>query len=149
MSKERLERIVHKAERTALLTKPPKPLVTVPDEDFEWLIEQAERYENYKSITEDEVPALYDRIKELESEIDTLSMAHDNDQRTIKELEDHKSILQLNLNKVLKDKKRLEQQNKRYREAIIEALHGLKTLPSVAPRLYLISILDKALEGEE
>ena len=40
-------------------------------------------------------------------------------------------------------------QNKRYREAIIEALHGLKTLPSVAPRLYLISILDKALEGEE
>lgn len=43
----------------------------------------------------------------------------------------------------------LEQQNKRYREAIIEALHGLKTLPSVAPRLYLISILDKALECEE
>ena len=43
---------------------------------------------------------------------------------------------------------RLEQQNKRYREAIIEALHGLKTLPSVAPRLYLISILDKALEGD-
>ena len=41
------------------------------------------------------------------------------------------------------------EQNKRYREAIIEALHGLKTLPSVAPRLYLISILDKALEGVE
>ena len=40
----------------------------------------------------------------------------------------------------------LESENKRYREAIIEALHGLKTLPSVAPRLYLISILDKALE---
>lgn len=44
---------------------------------------------------------------------------------------------------------KLEQQNKRYREAIIETLHGLKTLPSVAPRLYLISILDKALEGDE
>ena len=41
------------------------------------------------------------------------------------------------------------EQNKRYREAIIKALHGLKTLPSVAPRLYLISILDKALEGVE
>jgi len=41
---------------------------------------------------------------------------------------------------------KLIEQNKRYREAIIEALHGLKTLPSVAPRLYLISILDKALE---
>ena len=44
---------------------------------------------------------------------------------------------------------RLEKENKRYREAIIEALHGLKTLPSVAPRLYLISILDKALEESE
>lgn len=42
MSKERLERIEHNAERTALLTKPPQPLVTISDNDFEWLIKQAE-----------------------------------------------------------------------------------------------------------
>jgi|SRR5690625_1852546 len=47
MSKERLDKIIYKAERTASLTRPPKPLVTIPDEDFEWLIEQAERSIDY------------------------------------------------------------------------------------------------------
>src|SRR5690625_1235662 len=60
---------------------------------------------------------------------------------------DHKNSIMLR--ETLKEVELIMEQNKRYREAIIEALHGLKTLPSVAPRLYLISILDKALEESE
>lgn len=52
MSKERLDKIIYKAERTALLTRPPKPLVTIPDEDFEWLVEhvkeQAEKLQELR-----------------------------------------------------------------------------------------------------
>src|SRR5690625_2510122 len=52
MSKERLDKVIYKAERTALLTRPPKPLVTIPDEDFEWLVEhvkeQAEKLQELR-----------------------------------------------------------------------------------------------------
>src|SRR5690625_7562281 len=52
MSKERLDKVIYKAERTALLTRPPKPLVTIPDEDFEWLVEhvkeQAEKFQELR-----------------------------------------------------------------------------------------------------
>src|SRR5690625_7511726 len=52
MSKERLDKVIYKAERTALLTRPPKPLVTIPDEEFEWLVEhvkeQAEKLQELR-----------------------------------------------------------------------------------------------------
>lgn len=80
-------------------------------------------------------------VKEFEREIKLL-------QERVEELEKENRLLRFiaEENKIAYEQR--AKQNKRYREAIIEALHGLKTLPSVAPRLYLISILDKALERE-
>src|SRR5690625_2747870 len=51
-SKKRSDKVIYKAERTELLTRPPKPLVTIPDEDFEWLVEhvkeQAEKFQELR-----------------------------------------------------------------------------------------------------
>ena len=79
---------------------------------------------------ERDIKLLQERVQELEQKNDKLKQEVD-----FWRVEDREMM-------------RLSHENKRYREAIIEALHGLKTLPSVAPRLYLISILDKALERE-
>ena len=44
---ESIRGIESRAVRTGLLTNPPRQLVTIPDDDFEWLIEQAERSIDY------------------------------------------------------------------------------------------------------
>ena len=56
----RLEKIANKAVRTTLINRPPafsksgKPLVTIPEEDFEWLIEQAERAQELEGRNQNE-----------------------------------------------------------------------------------------------
>lgn len=67
----------------------------------------------------------------------------------VEELEDHKSILQLNLNLVLKEKQRLEQQSKRYREAL-KNIYELAEYDEYDNTLeQIVSEVEKALEGEE
>ena len=80
--KERIERIVYKAERTALLTKPPKPLVTVPDEDFEWLIAQAELNVEYRRQMSD----MRDKIAKQRKEINDMRDKRHRQQSYIRHL---------------------------------------------------------------
>ena len=83
MSKERLERIEHNAERTVLLTKPPQPLVTISDNDFEWLIKQAglgvsqqEQFHDYQAQNlrlQERLDKLEDKLQELRKRYLTLT----------------------------------------------------------------------------
>ena|SRR5690625_3820273 len=107
MSKERLERIEHNAERTALLTKPPQPLVTISDNDFEWLIKQAglgvsqqEQFHDYQAQNlrlQERLDKLEDKLQELRKRY--LTLTKENNQ----------------VNDELIDEFR---KNKRYREAL-------------------------------
>src|SRR5690625_289220 len=55
---DRIKSIEFKAEKTDLLTNPPKQIVAISGEDFEWLIKQAERAQELEDKV-DELTGLY------------------------------------------------------------------------------------------
>ena len=140
MSKERLERIEHSAERTALLTKPPQPLVTISDSDFEWLIEQVERLQELEEIKSDaikQIDVTQRRNERLEERVQEL----EEENKRIRQMKYHEAYEQGKFDtnmKVWYELPELEQLNKRYREALEwfseNSPHG--------------NIADEALEGE-
>src|SRR5690625_1050988 len=75
---ESIRGIESRAVRTGLLTNPPRQLVTIPDDDFEWLIEQAERaidYDNKLISIEDNkqyVSELLEQNKRYREELDVI-----------------------------------------------------------------------------
>ena len=111
MSKERLEEIDKRAKHKVLGNIEGEikyRLTEINTEDYEWLIEQAER------------------VQELENHIDHL---YDN-------------------NVHLKGDYRLQEQNKRYREAIEKALYESTWGDEGNALAKMISILAEALRGE-
>src|SRR5690625_5176938 len=141
MSKERLEEIERQLNRAEIKRE------NLDIEDFQNIIEQQLINGNLKWLVK-YAREQSERVQELETAVDFYQSALRDADRRVQELENHIDHIYDN-NVHLKGDYRLQEQNKRYRETIEEAIEYANSPKILTSPAGIEKILSKALEGSK